>query len=173
MPEGFWLLGFVALQRLAELMLARRNTAALEARGGVEHGAQHYPLMVLLHGAWLIGMAWLAWDHPVNRLWLGVFIVLQIARVWVIASLGPRWTTRIIVLPDAPPVESGPYRFLRHPNYAVVALEIPTVPLALGLPAFAGVFFVLNLVILWIRIRSENNALALANPNLAKPQGRL
>ena len=173
MPEGVWLLGFVALQRLAELVLAQRNTAALKARGGVEYGAQHYPLMVALHGAWLAGMAVLAWDHPVNRLWLGVFIVLQIARVWVIASLGARWTTRIVVLPGTPPVEAGPYRFLRHPNYAVVALEIPTVPLALGLPAFAGAFFALNLGVLWIRIRSENNALALANPHLAKPRRRL
>jgi methyltransferase len=167
-----WLIGFVALQRLAELVLARRNTQVLLARGGVEHGAGHYPLIVALHAAWLIGMAILGWDHAIDRFWLAVVIVLQFARIWVICSLGPRWTTRIIVLPGAPPVVAGPYRFLRHPNYAVVSLEIAAIPLALGLTAFAAVFFMLNLLVLAVRIRAEDKALratAVGIPKLANP----
>jgi methyltransferase len=170
---GIWLIGFVALQRLAELTLARRNTSALLAGGGIEYGAGHYPLMVALHAAWLIGLAALGWDRPVSPFWLGVFVVLQFARIWIIGSLGPLWTTRIVVLPGAPPVETGPYRFLRHPNYAVVALEIAVVPLALGLWAFAAVFFVLNLALLTVRIRCEDRALTIPNRNLAKPERRL
>jgi methyltransferase len=172
MPEGVWLIGFIAIQRLAELVLARRNTQALLARGGVEHGAAHYPLIVALHAAWLIGMAILGWDHPIDRFWLAVVVVLQFARIWVICSLGPRWTTRIIILPGAPPVQAGPYRFLRHPNYVVVSLEIAAIPLALGLTAFATVFFVLNLLVLTVRIRAEDKALratAVGTPKLANP----
>jgi methyltransferase len=171
--EGIWLIGFVALQRLAELVLARRNTAALLARGAIEYGAGHYPLMVALHAVWLIGLLALGWNHAVSRLWLGVFIALQLARIWILGTLGRRWTTRIIVLPGAPPVQSGPYRFLRHPNYAVVALEIAVVPLALGLPAFAMALFVLNLALLAVRIRCEDKALTISNRNLAKPERRL
>lgn len=160
MPEGSWLLAFVTAQRLGELVLARRNTAALLDRGGVEFGVSHYPLMVALHAAWLIGLWALAFDHRVDPVWLLVFAVLQAARIWIIVSLRERWTTRIIVLPGVPPVARGPYRFLRHPNYAVVAGEIAAVPLALGLPIYAFVFVALNLALLTVRIRAENAALA-------------
>jgi methyltransferase len=172
MREGAWLLAFVTAQRLGELLLARRNTAALLARGGLEVGAGHYLVIVALHAAWLIGLWFLGYNLPVDRGWLVVFAILQAARVWVIASLGPHWTTRIIVMPGAAPVARGPYRLLRHPNYVVVACEIAVVPLALGLPVYALVFFLLNLAILAVRIRVENAALAAsaATPaNLAKP----
>lgn len=160
MPEGSWLLAFVTAQRLGELVLARRNTAALLDRGGVEFGVSHYPLMVALHAAWLIGLWALNFDRRVDPVWLLVFAVLQAARIWIIVSLRERWTTRIIVLPGVPPVARGPYRFLRHPNYAVVAGEIAAVPLALGLPIYAFVFVALNLALLTVRIRAENAALA-------------
>jgi methyltransferase len=174
MPEGLLLLGLIALQRLSELWLARRHTAALMAKGAIEYGAGHYPLMVAFHTAWLLGMLALAWDRPVSLPWLGVVLVLQVARYWIIATLGERWTTRIIILPGAPPVRAGPFRLMRHPNYAVVAAEIAAVPLALGLPVFAAVFFTLNLPILAIRIRAEDKALRWAkNPSLAKLQRRL
>ena len=118
------ILALVTLQRLGELVLAQRNTRRLLAQGAIEVGANHYPLIVGLHGAWLAGLWVLAWDRPVSLPWLAVFAVLQLLRVWVIATLGRRWTTRIIVLPGAPLVRRGPYRFLSHPNYVVVAAEI-------------------------------------------------
>ena len=163
MPEGLLLLLLMSGQRLTEVMLSKRNTAKLMARGGVEYGAGHYPLMIAFHTVWLIGMAVLAWDQPVSRPWLIVVIALQAGRMWVIHSLGERWTTRIIVLPGVPPVTWGLYRYMRHPNYVIVAVEIAAVPLALGLQTFAAVFFVLNLGVLAIRIRAEDKALAAAS----------
>jgi len=158
--EGALLLAFITVQRAGELLLARRNTRAQIARGGVEFGASHYPLIVALHVAWLAGLWWSGWRQPVDPIWLAVFVALQAARAWVILSLGRHWTTRIIVVPGAAPVVRGPYRLLRHPNYLVVALEMPAVPLALGLPRFALLFFLLNLAVLVVRIRCENAALA-------------
>ena len=154
-------LGFVTLQRLAELILARRNTARLRAKGAHEVGAAHYPLIVALHGAWLAGLWYLALERTPSLPWLGVFLVLQAARVWVIATLGERWTTRIIVLPGAPLIANGPYRFLSHPNYCVVAAEILVLPLAFGLVWYGIVFSLLNGFILWLRIRAESAALRL------------
>lgn len=159
MNLGALILGFVTLQRLGELVLARRNTARLLARGGQEAGAGHYPLIVLLHVAWLAGLWALALDRAPDLVWLAVFVVLQILRVWVIATLGDRWTTRIIVLPAAPLVASGPYRFVSHPNYCVVAAEILVLPLVFGLVWYGLVFSVLNGLVLWLRIRTEDAAL--------------
>jgi methyltransferase len=159
MAEGALLLAFITLQRLAELLLARRNTQRLLAEGGVEFGRSHYPWMVAMHSAWLIGLWWFGHARSVDPLLLGIFILLQVGRLWVIASLGRRWTTRIIMLPRAPLVASGPYRWLKHPNYWIVAGEIAVVPLALGLPVFAGVFTLLNAAMLYHRIRVENAAL--------------
>lgn len=152
-------LAFVTLQRLAELAIARRNTHALLARGAYERGSGHYPLMVAMHAAWLIGLWVLAWDRPVGLGWLAAFGLLQMLRVWVLATLGGRWTTRIIVLPGAPLIRRGPYRLLRHPNYLVVVGEIAILPLAFGLGAYAAVFTILNAAVLWVRLRAENHAL--------------
>jgi methyltransferase len=154
------LLALVTAERLAELWLARRNTAALLARGAVEAAAGHYRLIVLLHAAWLAGLWWLGRDNPVEPIWLAVFIALQGLRVWTLATLGRRWTTRIIVLPGEPLVMRGPYRFLTHPNYVVVVGEIAVLPLCVGLPWFALVFSALNAAVLAVRIRAENAALA-------------
>jgi methyltransferase len=153
------ILAFVTLQRLGELVLARRNTARLLARGGREAGADHYPLIVLLHAAWLAGLWLLALYQMPDLFWLAVFVVLQLLRVWVIATLGERWTTRIIVLPQAPLVAAGPYRFVSHPNYCVVAAEILVLPLVFGLVWYGVVFSVLNGLVLWLRIRTEDAAL--------------
>jgi methyltransferase len=152
-------LALVTAQRLGELVLANRNTRELLARGAVETGARHYPLLVAVHGLWLAGLWALAWDQPINMIGLVVFIGLQLMRVWVIATLGRRWTTRIITLPGEKLVRRGPYRFLRHPNYAVVAAEIAVLPLAFGMVGFAVVFSALNAAVLWVRIRAENRAL--------------
>jgi len=160
MGEGAFLIAFIVAQRLAELVLARRNTARLLAAGGVEFGRSHYPWMVALHAAWLAGL-WLAGrDRAIDPFLLVVFILLQAGRIWVLVTLGRRWTTRIIVLPGERLVARGPYRWLRHPNYLIVALEIAVVPLALGLPGFAAGFTLLNALILYHRIRIENVALA-------------
>ena len=123
-------------------------------------GAGHYPIMVSLHAVWLIGLWIMAWHRQVAPLWLSLFLLLQLLRIWVIATLGDRWTTRIIVLPGAPLVRRGPYRFLSHPNYVVVASEIAVLPIAFGLPGYAVFFSALNAAMLWVRIRAENRALA-------------
>ncbi|HYC16587.1 MAG TPA: isoprenylcysteine carboxylmethyltransferase family protein [Pseudolabrys sp.] len=160
MGEGAWLVAFLVLQRLSELAFAQFNTVRLRAKGAVEFGATHYPLMIVLHGLWLLGLWVFGHNQPINLGWLALFVVLQFGRLWVISSLGRRWTTRVIVLPGAAPVARGPYRWLKHPNYLIVALEIAVVPLALGLPMFALVFSVANAALLAYRIRIENEALA-------------
>jgi methyltransferase len=158
------LLAFVTVQRLGELMLARRNTRRLKARGAVEIGAAHYPLIVLLHAAWLAGLWALAWDRAPRPGWVAVYAVLQGLRVWTLASLGGRWTTRIVVLPGEPLVRRGPYRFMPHPNYAVVVGELAVLPLAFGLPVYALAFSILNAAVLTIRIRAEGAALRPPKP---------
>ena len=149
----------VALQRLGELVLARRNTARLMAAGGVEHGRGHYPVIVGLHAAWLASLA-IAAPGLVQGGWLAVFLVLQAARVWILASLGRYWTTRIITLPRVALVRRGPYRWVRHPNYLVVLLEIPVLALALDLPWMALGFGVANAAVLAWRIRAEDRVLS-------------
>ena len=156
-------LGFITIQRLAELAIARRNTRRLLAQGAFEIGAGHYPLIVLLHAAWLGGLWFLAWDRPVNLPLLAVYLVLQALRLWVLLTLGERWTTRVIILPGAPLVTGGPFRFLSHPNYAVVVAEIAVGPLAFGLVGYALIFSVLNALILWLRLSVEGPALAASN----------
>lgn len=153
------ILGLVTAQRLGELVVARRNTRRLLASGGVERGAEHYPIMVGLHAAWLVGLWLLAWNRPANLGWLAAYVVLELLRLWVLASIGRRWTTRIIVVPGETLVRKGPYRFIPHPNYAVVVGEIAVLPLVFGLPAYAAVFTVLNASLLWIRLRAESAAL--------------
>ncbi|MEA3066927.1 MAG: methyltransferase [Sphingomonadales bacterium] len=153
------ILALVTLQRLGELWLSKRNTARLIGQGAREHAPGHYPLIVALHGAWLAALWWLAPSRPIDGFWLAMFVLIEIARIWVIYSLGPRWTTRIIVLPDAPLVRRGPYRFVDHPNYVVVVAEIAVLPLVFGLWQVALIFSVLNGAMLAVRIREENRAL--------------
>jgi methyltransferase len=153
------ILALVTAQRMGELVVARRNTRRLLAEGGVERGAEHYPLMVGLHAAWLIGLWFLAWDRPANLAWAGAYVVLEGLRIWVLASLGGRWTTRIIVVPGEALVRKGPYRFVPHPNYLVVVGEIAVLPLVFGLTGYAVAFTLLNASLLWLRIRAEERAL--------------
>lgn len=158
---AYWLLIAVALQRLVELARANRNTRRLLERGGREVGAEHYPLIVALHAGWLLTLTLLTSpDPPVNWGLITVFALLQVLRIWVLASLGPYWTTRIITLDDAPLQRKGPYRFMRHPNYLIVALEVPLLALILDLPVVALVFGAINLLLLAVRIQVEGRALA-------------
>jgi methyltransferase len=154
------ILGFVTVQRLVELRLAERNSRKLLAQGAVEHGRGHYAFIVALHAIWLAALWWWAPGRPISVPFLVLFAILQLGRIWVIRSLGERWTTRIIVKPRAPLVRRGPYRFVNHPNYMIVTAEIFVLPAVFGLWRIAIVFSVLNAVILMIRIRAENRALA-------------
>ena len=160
MSAAEFILGLVTLQRAGELALSHTHTRRLLARGAVEVAGGHYPLMVAVHTTWLIALWVFGHDQPVNIIALLFYLALQALRVWVMRTLGARWTTRIIVLPEAPLVAAGPYRFLSHPNYAVVVGEIAMLPLVLGLPWLAVLFTVLNAGVLMIRIRAENRALA-------------
>lgn len=156
-----WIVLLVALQRLTEVVFAERNRRRLLLRGGIEVGARHYPLFFLVHGGWLISLAVLVpADAPIVWSWLVIFVALQPLRLWVIASLGERWTTRIIIVPGAPLVSRGPYRFVRHPNYLIVALEIAVLPLAFDAPAIAVVFSLANALLLRHRIRIEDATLS-------------
>ncbi|OWJ68682.1 isoprenylcysteine carboxyl methyltransferase family protein [Inquilinus limosus] len=156
-----WVALLVAAQRLAELAYARRNESRLRARGAVESGARHYPLFILLHGTWLLAVLLLIpADQAPSWPLLALFVLLQAARVWVVATLGPYWTTRVLSLPGAPLVRRGPYRWIRHPNYAVVAAEIAVLPLAFDAWTIAIVFSLANALLLRHRIGIEEGALA-------------
>jgi methyltransferase len=153
------ILAFVTLQRLGELWLSNRNTHRLLARGAHEVAPGHYGLIVAVHVLWLAALWALAPGRAVDAFWLALFVLLQLGRLWAVASLGERWTTRIIVLPDAPLVRRGPYRWVNHPNYLIVIGEIAALPLAFGLWRVALVFSLLNAAVLTIRIGAENRAL--------------
>jgi methyltransferase len=160
------LVAAVAVGRLIELRIAERHRRSLLARGGVEAGAGHYPWMVALHTAFLVSCPLEVW--LLDRLFLPALAAAMLAlllgavalRWWVIATLGERWTTRILILPGASPVAGGPYRYLRHPNYLAVMAEIAALPLVHTAWATALAFSVLNIWLLRVRIRAEEAALA-------------
>ncbi len=151
----------VALQRIAELQYANRNTARLLAEGGVEVGAGHYPFFFIIQGGWLLALLLLTpADAPISWPLIAVFLLLQAARIWIIMTLGRYWTTRVITMPDAPLVKAGPYRWVQHPNYLVVAAEIVVLPLALGQFWTAILAGSATAVLLRHRIAVEDQALA-------------
>lgn len=152
-------IGFVILQRLGELWLARRNTERLMARGAREVGASHYPVIVALHASWIAALLVFGWQADLSLAWLAVYAVLQVFRIWILASLGARWTTRIIIL-NEPLVRRGPYKYVSHPNYMLVVAEIFVTPIVLGLLWVAVIFTVLNGAVLALRISREGAALA-------------
>jgi methyltransferase len=156
-----WTLGLVLLQRVVELVWARRNTLRLRRLGAIEADAEGYPYFVLLHAGWLVSLALFipAATRPIWPL-LGLFALLQLGRLWVISSLGHYWVTRILTLPGAPLVQTGPFRWFRHPNYLLVIAEIAVLPLAFGAIAIAASFSALNLMLIFRRIRIEDSVLA-------------
>jgi len=155
----------IALQRLMELRLARRNYRAAVKAGAREFGAAHYPAIVLLHSAWLVAWPLEALVRGPNPgrwwwLWLSLFLLAQALRYWVIVTLGPYWNTRILVIPGASRVRRGPYRLLNHPNYVVIALELFSAPMIFGAWVTAVVATALNTCLLFfVRIPAENRAL--------------
>lgn len=160
------LVAVVGLERIAELVVSKRNLAWSRARGGVEFGSGHYPAMVLLHTGLLLGcLAEVFWlDRPFLPMlgWpmLAVVIAAQALRWWCIATLGQQWNTRVVVVPGAPRVTGGPYRLMSHPNYIAVIVEGIALPLVHSAWITACVFTVLNAVLLTTRINTENAALA-------------
>jgi methyltransferase len=152
-------IGFIIVQRLSELMISKRNTARLLAQGASEVGASHYPVMVAMHSTWIACLVIFGYNEPVAFGWLALFAVLQVIRVWILGSLGSRWTTHIIIL-EAPLVVRGPFKYVSHPNYMLVVAEIIVAPMVLGLVWVAVVFTVLNAAMLWVRIGVEHKALA-------------
>jgi methyltransferase len=159
------LVAAVGLERVAELVVSRRNAAWSMARGGVETGRRHYRVMVVLHTGLLVGALVEVWiRHPtlLPLLAASMFVLVLAShglRWWCISTLGPRWNTRVIVVPGLPLVGSGPYRWLRHPNYVAVAVEGLALPLVHSAWITAAVFTVLNAVLLAVRIRVEDTAL--------------
>ena len=154
----------VATQRLLELVLSRRNERRVRARGAVERGREHYPLMVALHALWIAStlIEGILRGPEVPALWpvpLALFLLAQALRYWAVFSLGESWNTRILVVPDAKLVRRGPYKYLDHPNYVVVVMEILAFPLIFGAWVTALVFTVLNAALLYVRIREEDRAL--------------
>ena len=144
-----------------ELGIARRNHRALVARGAIEFGRRHYPALVALHAGWLLALlGTIDPQTPVSIPLLAVFVLLECGRVWVVVTLGSRWTTRVMVVPGAKRIRAGPYRFLNHPNYLIVCGEIAVVPLMFGAWTLAVIASALNLLALRTRIRVENKALA-------------
>ena len=159
MTSAIFLLTAVSAERLGELWWAQSNTTLLLSQGAREVSPGHYPAIVILHVLWLASLWAFGWTNPVSSPWLAAFLVLQILRAWTLTTLGRRWTTRIIVLPGAPLIKNGPYRFLSHPNYCVVIGEIAVLPLCLGLFWLSLAFSIANILVLTIRVRAENAAL--------------
>ncbi|HZB67694.1 MAG TPA: isoprenylcysteine carboxyl methyltransferase family protein [Ornithinibacter sp.] len=161
------LVALVGLERVAELVVSTRNAAWSFARGGVEYGRGHYPVMVALHSGFLVAMLVEAWlrrpDVPGVLAWSMLALVLasQALRWWCIGTLGRRWNTRVIVVPGLAPVTSGPYRLLRHPNYVAVVVEGVALPLVHSAWLTAVLFTLANAVLLTVRIRVEDAALSL------------
>jgi methyltransferase len=163
---GFWLMLLIlAAQRIIELFISKRNEAWLKAQGGYEVGAEHYKYMVLLHATWFISMIA---EHylrktalsPIWHVWLSVILLAQIGRYMVITTLGKFWNTRIIVVPHAPLIRRGLYRVVKHPNYWIVGTEIAVFPLLYELYITSLLYTILNAIMLTVRIRVEENALA-------------
>lgn len=160
LPALYLMIGFVAGQRLGELWLANRNTKRLKAMGAVELGARHYPLFIVLHIAWLAAMV--LFIPPLtqpNLELIALFLMLQLGRIWIIKSLGPYWTTRVVHVPGAPLIKTGLYRFTRHPNYIIVAGEIAVLPLAFGAWKIAVLFSLLSGILTLHRLKVERSGL--------------
>jgi methyltransferase len=161
-----FLVGLVAVMRLAELAVSRHNIARLESRGAVEVGRSLYPWMVAVHTGFLLACVAEVWllDRPlipvVTVAALGLMMAAAALRYWVMATLGDRWSTRVMVLPDSEPIASGPFRRLRHPNYLAVVVEFLALPMVHTAWLTALIFSAANAMVLHRRIRTEEAALA-------------
>lgn len=166
------LVAVVALMRLAELALSRRNIKRLRARGAEEVGRSLYPWMVAVHGGFLascVAEVWLLGRSPLpllSAIMLGLLVAASGIRWWVISTLGDRWSTRVVFVPGEPPVTEGPFRWLRHPNYLAVIVEFFALPMVHMAWLTAVVFSIANALVLRLRVRTEESALAAAGDYL-------
>lgn len=161
---------FIVFQRIVELIIAKRNERWMKERGGIEAGKEHYKWFIILHCLFFISIILEAWIRDIPSLGLFtfllvIFIIAQIARIWCITALGKFWNTRIIVMPDSPLIKKGPYYYVKHPNYIIVAIELFIIPLLFGAIVTAILFPVLHILLLTIRIPSEERALQLMDSN--------
>ncbi|MGG1675205.1 isoprenylcysteine carboxyl methyltransferase family protein [Neobacillus sp. NRS-1170] len=158
------LFSFIIFQRIVELLVAKNNESWMMQRGAIEFGEGHYRFMVLMHSLFFISLLLekLLFNRGLSIVWpliLIIFVLAQLFRIWVIASLGRFWNTKIIVLPDAPAIRKGPYRYMKHPNYFVVTIELLVIPSLFSAYLTAFLFMIINAIMLDIRIREEENAL--------------
>ncbi|KAA0550175.1 hypothetical protein FZW96_02195 [Bacillus sp. BGMRC 2118] len=154
----------IIIQRIMELIIARKNEKWMKQQGGVEYGQNHYPYMVAMHSLFFVALLVevFAFNHQLSAWWpmlLSLFLLTQAVRIWALSSLGKYWNTKIIVLPNTSIVKKGPYKYLRHPNYTIVALEIVLIPMLFGAYLTAVTFTLLNILILSVRIPLEEKAL--------------
>lgn len=155
----------IAIQRTVELFIARRNEKWMKSKGAKEYGQKHYKLMVTIHLLFFVSLLVekIFAQKPLNEYWIGLFIIFlitQAGRVWVITSLGRYWNTKIIVLPEADVIVKGPYKYIKHPNYFIVTVELIVIPLMFNAYWTLFIFALLNQFILSIRIPIEEKALA-------------
>ena len=160
-----WFILFVIVQRLLELHIAKKNESWMKARGGIEVANSHYKWFILLHASFFFGVLLEVYlqstQHEINPNWffLGLFLLTQIGRVWCILSLGRFWNTKIIVLPNVVWLKKGPYRWIRHPNYIIVLIELFIIPVMFHAYLSAVIFPTLHILLLTIRIPAEEEAL--------------
>lgn len=157
-------IGFIILQRLTELVVAKRNEEWMKSKGAIEFGKEHYPAMVLIHASFFIVFIFevIYFNKSLSLYWpilLALFLITQAMRIWALTSLGKFWNTKIIILPGADVVKKGPYKIIKHPNYLIVALELIVIPLMYNAYITLATFTLLNIVILSIRIPAEERAL--------------
>ena len=155
----------IIIQRLAELYLAKKNERWMKQNGGEEYGVRHYQLMVMIHSCFFLSLLLEVFFfektiHSLWIVWLALFVITQLGRIWVIYSLGKYWNTKIIVLPSSKTISKGPYKYLKHPNYLIVTLELLIIPLMFNAYITLICFFILNQLILAIRIPYEEKILA-------------
>lgn len=154
---------YVVISRLVELYISRQNTRRLVEAGGREYFSEHYPYMIAMHVTWLVLIAGLFWHDyasiEISSFFFALYLVFQVLRVWVLTTLGRYFTTKIVSVDNVPLINHGPYRFIRHPNYAVVIGEIFCLPMVFGFWHVALIFSALNFVVLFVRISKENQVL--------------
>ncbi|WP_100010829.1 isoprenylcysteine carboxyl methyltransferase family protein [Lentibacillus sediminis] len=164
MPIALWvLLGLIVLQRLVELVIAKRNEKWMKNQGGIERGSGHYLLFIILHVSFflslLVEMLLNSPEITFHYVLFALFLITQAARIWCIQTLGRFWNTKIIIAPNFSLVKEGPYKYMKHPNYVIVGVELFIIPLLFGAPVTAIIFPILHILLLTVRIPAEEQAL--------------
>jgi len=166
-------ISFFILQRISELVIARRNEKWLLSQGAIQYGREHYPFMITLHTLFIgaiIGEYMLRHQPAIDWLFLVIYLSVLSFKFWALSSLGKYWNTKIYRIPGVYPVKKGPYKFLKHPNYMEVVCEVAIIPLVFHLYYTAIIFSILNAIMLWVRISVENKVWAMKSECLEGPK---